>query len=55
MAPFVYILIFMSNNKDNNEKKRPRRMINVGFPSAKFGLYFAIIILVVCLFLIFFG
>ncbi len=45
----------MSNNMDNNEDKRPRRMINVVFPSAKYGLYLALIILVGGLLLIFFG
>jgi len=45
----------MSNNNDNNEKKIPRRMVNIPFPSAKFGLYFAIFVIIVSLFLIFFG
>ena len=40
---------------DKDKKDRPRRMINVSFPSAKFGLYLALIILAVGLLLIFFG
>ena len=38
-----------------DKKDRPRRMINVPFPSAKYGLYLALIILAVGLLLIFFG
>ena len=40
---------------DKDKKDRPRRMINVAFPPAKYGLYLALIILAVGLLLIFFG
>ena len=42
----------MSNNNDNDEfsknyiKQRPRRMINISFPSSKYGLFFAIVAII---------
>tara|TARA_B100000315_G_scaffold150560_1_gene139321 strand:+ start:498 stop:635 length:138 start_codon:yes stop_codon:yes gene_type:complete len=45
----------MTNNDDKKERKRPSRMINVSFPPAKYGLFLAIIIIAICVFLIFFG
>ena len=45
----------MIENNDNKEKKRPSKMINVAFPPAKYGMYLAIVIIVVSLFLIFFS
>ena len=36
----------MDEDKDK-ENKRPRRMANVAFPPAKYGLYLAIAIIVV--------
>jgi hypothetical protein len=45
----------MTEIKDNKEKKRPSRMVNIAFPSAKYGLYLAIVIIVISMYLIFFG
>ena len=42
----------MDEDKDK-ENKRPRRVANVAFPPAKFGLYLAIaIIAAMCIFLL---
>ena len=38
-------------DKKNNNNKRPRKMIGVIFPSAKYGLLFAIIIIAIVLIL----
>ena len=39
----------MAENKDKENKRpsRPRRVANVAFPPAKYGLYLAIVIIVV--------
>ena len=37
----------MNNKKNNTNKKRPYRMINVSFPSARYGLILAIIIIAI--------
>jgi len=42
-------------NSDKNKKnERPYRMINVAFPPAKYGVFVAIIIILICSFFIFF-
>jgi hypothetical protein len=42
-------------NSDKNKKnERPYRMINVAFPPAKYGVFAAIIIIVICSFFLFF-
>jgi hypothetical protein len=45
----------MEKNNDNQKNKRPYRMFNVAFPPAKYGLYVAVAIIVISIFLIFFG
>ena len=35
----------MDNDKESESPKRPRRMANVAFPPAKYGLYIAIAII----------
>ena len=42
------------NSENNKKNQRPYRMINVAFPPAKYGVYAAIIIILICLLLIFF-
>ena len=43
----------MDEDKENKRSSRPRRVANVAFPPAKFGLYLAIaIIAVMCIFLL---
>ena len=37
----------MNEDQENKRTSRPRRMINVAFPPAKYGLYLAIAIIVV--------
>ena len=37
----------MDEDKDNKRPSRPRRMANVAFPPAKYGLYLAIAIIAV--------
>ena len=49
LAPFFYNDIFMNN--DNKKNKRPYKMIGVAFPSAKYGLIFAIIVIAIVLIL----
>jgi|TARA_B100001964_G_scaffold60872_1_gene68995 hypothetical protein len=44
----------MEKNNDNQKNKRPYRMFNVAFPPAKYGLYVAVVIIVICMYLIFF-
>jgi len=42
-------------NSDKNKKnERPYRMINVAFPPAKYGVFAAIIIILICSFFLFF-
>jgi len=41
--PFFY---FMSEEKKNNEESRPSKMRGVAFPKAKYGVFAAIIIIV---------
>ena len=41
--------LFMNKNKQ--KEKRPYKMINVAFPSAKYGLIFAIIVIAIVLIL----
>jgi hypothetical protein len=42
-------------NSDKNKKnERPYRMVNVAFPPAKYGVFAAIIIIVICSFFLFF-
>jgi len=51
--PFFYN--YMRMNSENNKKnKRPYRMINVAFPPAKYGVFAAIIIIIICSFFLFF-
>jgi len=45
----------MQKDNNNQKNKRPYRMFNVAFPPAKYGLFLAIVIIAVCLFLIYFG
>jgi len=44
----------MEKNNENQKNKRPYRMFNVPFPPAKYGLYVAVVIIVICMYLIFF-
>ena len=45
MAPFF--LTYMSNKENNNEELRPSKMRGVAFPKAKYGVFAAIIIIVI--------
>ena len=45
--PFFNTYVFMNTDK-NKENKRPYRMINVSFPPAKYGVFVAIIIILIC-------
>ena len=45
--PFFYTYVNMNSDKNKNNK-RPYRMINVSFPPAKYGVFAAIIIIVIC-------
>ena len=44
MRPFFYKIFRMTEN--NNEEKRPSKMIGVAFPKAKYGLVIAILIII---------
>ncbi len=44
VAPFFYKIFRMTEN--NNEEKRPSKMIGVAFPKAKYGVIAAIIIII---------
>ena len=46
--PFFNTNANMKSDK-NKKNKRPYRMINVSFPPAKYGVFAAIIIIVICL------
>ena len=45
MAPFFFIIPLMTD--DNNEELRPSKMRGVAFPKAKYGVVFAIIVIIV--------
>ena len=51
MAPFFYKIFIMT--EDNNEEKRPSKMIGVAFPKAKYGVILAIILIVVVNFILY--
>ena len=44
--PFFLYIIYMSEN-NNNEELRPSKMRGVAFPKAKYGVFAAIIIIVI--------
>ena len=52
-APFFYVKFKKINMSDEDQKKPeiPHRMSRIAFPKAKYGIYIAIIIIVVVLFL----
>jgi len=45
VAPFFFAL--MSDQEKNNEELRPSKMRGVAFPKAKYGVFAAIIIIVI--------
>jgi len=45
VAPFFFI--FMSDKEKNNDELRPSKMRGVAFPKAKYGVFAAIIIIVI--------
>ena len=45
--PFFLYIIYMSENNNNNEELRPSKMRGVAFPKAKYGVFAAIIIIVI--------
>ena len=45
--PFFLYIIDMSENNNNNEELRPSKMRGVAFPKAKYGVFAAIIIIVI--------
>ena len=51
--PFFNTNTIMNSDK-KNKNKRPYRMINVAFPPAKYGVFLAIIIIIICSFFLFF-
>jgi hypothetical protein len=51
-ALFLY-LESMNSEKNKNNKRRPYRMTNVSFPPAKYGVFIAIIIIIICSFFLF--
>ena len=55
MRPFLYFCIMSNNNKKNITNKSPRKTINIAFPPSKYGLYIALVIIIVCISLIFLG
>jgi hypothetical protein len=51
--PFFNTSLIMNSDK-NKKNERPYRMVNVAFPPAKYGVFAAIIIIVICSFFLFF-
>ena len=47
MAPLFLVYNYKMSEKNNNEELRPTKMRGVVFPKAKYGVTFAIIIIIV--------